>query len=223
MVRVLVLLAAVLIASNAMAPDAWAQAAPKTTAPAPAPQVAPKAPAPAPQVTPKATPPATAATPLPPAVIAIVDVAQVRANSLAAKDIQRQMAAIQEVYSVEISKLEDQLRAREQELQRQQAILAPEALAQRRREFETAVDRAQRLVEERNRTLDRLFNEAMSKVTAAIVTTLGDLQRERGFNMVLDRNVVLVPAPGLDLTADALARVDQRLPTVAVTLPPEGR
>ncbi len=213
MVRVLALLAGILLASNA-----WAQAVPKTTTPAP---VVPKTTTPAaPQVVPKATTQAPA-TPLPAAIIAVVDVAQVRVNSLAAKDIQRQMAAIQEVYSTEISKIEDQLRTQEQELQRQQAILAADAFATRRREFEAAVDRAQRLVEERNRTLDRLFSEAMGKVTTAIVSALTELQRERGFNMVLDRNAVLVPATALDLTADTQARVDQRLPSVAVTLPPQ--
>ena len=54
----------------------------------------------------------------------VVDVARVRSDSAAAKDIQRQMTAIQDVYSAEISKLEDQLRAQDQELQRQQAILS---------------------------------------------------------------------------------------------------
>ncbi len=213
MVRVFALLAGILLASNA-----WAQVTPKTTTPAP---VVPKTTTPtAPQVVPKAAT-QTPAGPLPAAIIGVVDVAQVRANSLAAKDIQRQLAAIQEVYSTEISKIEDQLRAQEQELQRQQAILAADAFAARRREFEAAVDRAQRLVEERNRTLDRLFSEAMGKVTTAIVSALTELQRERGFNLVLDRNAVLVPTAALDLTADTQTRVDQRLPSVAVTLPPE--
>src|SRR5688572_12481027 len=101
MVRVLAVLAGLLLASNA-----WAQAVPKATTPAP---VVPKTTTPTPpQVTPKATTqtPAAAATPLPAAIIGVVDLTQVRNNSLAAKDIQRQMAAIQEVYSAEISKLE---------------------------------------------------------------------------------------------------------------------
>jgi Skp family chaperone for outer membrane proteins len=213
MVRVLALLAGLLLASNA-----WAQAVPKTTTPAP---VAPKAQPTAPQVAPKAVVPATPAGPIPAAIVVVVDVAQVRANSLAAKDIQRQMAAIQEVYAAEIARLEDQLRAQEQELQRQQAILAGDAFAARRREFEAAVDRAQRLVEDRNRTLDRLFSEAMGKVTTAIVSALTEMQRERGFNVVLDRNQVLIPLAALDITAETQARVDQRLPSVAVTLPPE--
>jgi Skp family chaperone for outer membrane proteins len=47
------------------------------------------------------------------------------------------------------------------------------------------------------------------------------MQRERGFNVVLDRNQVLIPLAALDITAETQARVDQRLPSVAVTLPPE--
>lgn len=238
MLRVLVLLASVLFASGA-----FAQAVPKQTTP---PAVTPKATTPAtgtPKAatptapatgTPKAAAPATApatpprvalptppAGPLPAAVIAIVDVNYVRSNSAAGRNITTQLRAIQDVFSAEISKIEDQLRVQDQELQRQQAILAPEAFASRRREFEAAVDAAQRLVDDRNRTLDRLLSEAMTKVNTSLSQVLQDLSTARAYNVVVDRNNTLLwySAQTMDLTAEVLAQLDQRLPTVEVPVP----
>ena len=235
MLRVLVLLASVLLTSTA-----WAQAVPKqTTPPAVAPKtttppaVTPKATTP-PAVTPKATtptapaagapkaaaPPALTTGPLPAPMVGIVDVAYIRSNSAASKSITNQLRSVQEVYSAEISKLEEQLRLQDQELQRQQAILAPEAFSQRRREFDNAVDAAQRLVDDRNRTLDRLLSDAMAKVSSAVAQVLQDLSAERGYNLILDRDATLLFfARTLDLTGDVLALLDQRLPSVDVPLP----
>lgn len=238
MLRVLVLLLSVLFTSGA-----FAQAVPKQTTP---PAVTPKATTPAtgtPKAatptgpatgTPKAAAPATApatpprvalptppAGPLPTAVIAIVDVNYVRSNSAAGRNITNQLRAIQDVFSAEISKIEDQLRVQDQELQRQQAILAPEAFAGRRREFEAAVDAAQRLVDDRNRTLDRLLSEAMTKVNTSLSQVLQDLSATRAYNVVVDRNNTLLwySAQTMDLTAEVLAQLDQRLPTVEVPVP----
>jgi outer membrane protein len=229
MLRVLVLLSAVLLSSTA-----WGQAVPKQTTP---PAVAPKATTP-PAVTPKATtpaapaagapkaaaPPALTTGPLPAPMVGIVDVAYIRSNSAATKSITNQLRTVQEVYSAEISKLEETLRLQDQELQRQQAILAPEAFAQRRREFDNAVDAAQRLVDDRNRTLDRLLSDAMAKVSSAVAQVLQDLSAERGYNIILDRDATLLFfARSLDLTGDVLALLDQRLPSVDVPLPPATR
>lgn len=242
MFRVLVLLASVAFTSVA-----FAQTVPKQTTP---PAVTPKATTPAtgtpkaatptaPAVgtpkaatptapaagTPKAAaPPAPTTGPLPPPIVAIVDVAYIRTNSAATKSITNQLRTIQETYSAEISKLEEQLRLQDQELQRQQAILAPEAFAARRREFDAAVDAAQRLVDDRNRTLDRLLSDAMAKVSGAVAQVLQDLSAERGYNVILDRDATLLFfARSLDLTGDVLALLDQRLPNVEVPLPAAAR
>lgn len=240
MLRVLLVLAAVLLNSAA-----WGQAVPKqATPPAVAPKtttppaVTPKAATP-PAVTPKAAAPAAPAGgtpkaaalpspppgPLPAAVIAIVDINYVRSNSAAGRSITNQLRSIQEIYSAEISKLEEQLRLQDQELQRQQAILAPEAFAQRRRDFDIAVDAAQRLVDDRNRTLDRLLSDAMTKVNAVISQLLQDVSTVRGYNIVVDRNNTLLwyAAQAVDLTSEILAGLDQRLPNVEVPMPAAAR
>ena len=100
-------------------------------------------------------------------------------------------------------------------------FLAPEAFASRRREFEAAVDSAQRLVDDRNRTLDRLLSEAMTKVNTSLSQVLQDLSTARGYNVVVDRNNTLLwySAQTMDLTAEILTQLDQRLPNVDVPVP----
>ena len=73
----------------------------------------------------------------PPAKIAIVEMQRVIRNSAAATDIKIQVDKRRQVYQNEITKQEQELREAQQELSRQATILAPEALAQKRREIDT--------------------------------------------------------------------------------------
>ncbi|MDA1132063.1 MAG: OmpH family outer membrane protein [Proteobacteria bacterium] len=156
---------------------------------------------------------------LPAAVVAVLDSQFVIANAQASHGIRTQVEAIRDVYSAEIAALEDQLRAEEQELQRQQAILAAEVFAQRRREFEDRVDYVQRLVEERNRQIDRAFNTAMSVVRDAVFVLIVEMAEQRGFNIILEKDDLVFAARNLDITNDVVAALNERLPNVNVPTP----
>ena len=156
---------------------------------------------------------------IPPAVIAVVDSQRVLINAQASQGIRTQVESIRDIYSQEIARLEDELRTSEQELQRQQAILAPEAFSQRMREFEDRVDYVQRLVEERNRQIDRAFNQAMDQVRAELFDLVVEMSEHRGFNIILERGDLLFAVPGLDITDAVIATLDERLPNVFVPMP----
>jgi len=156
---------------------------------------------------------------LPPAVIAVLDSEFVIVNSQASRGIRDQIEAIRDVYSQEISALEDQLRAEEQELKRQEAILAAEIFAQRRREFGDRVEYVQRLVEERNRQIDRAFSAAMNQVQDVILALIIELTEQRGFNVILEKDDLVFAARTLDITNDVVAALDERLPNVDVPMP----
>lgn len=156
---------------------------------------------------------------LPPAVIAVLDSQYVIVNAQASLGIRTQVEAIRDVYSLEIAALEDQLRAEEQELARQQAILAPDVFTQRRREFEDRVDYVQRLVEERNRQIDRAFNNAMTEVRDAVFILIVEMTEQRGFNVILEKDDLVFASRTLDITNDVVAALDERLPNVDVPMP----
>ena len=92
---------------------------------------------------------------IPPAKIAILEFQRVMLESAAANDIKVQVDQRRQLYQAEITKQEQELRDAEQELSRQATILAPDALAQKRREFEGRVAELQTGMQARKRELDQ--------------------------------------------------------------------
>ncbi|MCG5240782.1 OmpH family outer membrane protein [Azospirillum doebereinerae] len=190
------------------APAVLAQAAPKPAAPA-------ATPAPAPAAAPAA--PATGELKAP--VIAVIDVQKIMQDSVASKGISKSFETLRETYQKEISTLEDKLRKGEDELRKQQTVLAPEALANKRRDFEKQVAEVQKTVQSRKRVLETSLNEAMAVVHKTMVEVVADISRERGANLVLARQQFVLVDTQLDVTETVLDRVNKKLPQVALNVP----
>jgi outer membrane protein len=157
--------------------------------------------------------------PMVPAVIAIVDFQFLQREAKAARHVRDQLEGYRASYAGEISKREDALRANEQELKRQPAILSPEAFAAQRREFEDSVAALQREVQERTRRLERSYAEAMEKVNDVLGPIIDEMAQEYGFTIVLDRSQVRYVRGNVDVTKEVLTRLDKRMPTVTVPAP----
>jgi Skp family chaperone for outer membrane proteins len=155
---------------------------------------------------------------VPPPAIAVLDVQRLLGDSLASKSIRPQIVKLRSGYQKEVRKQEGELRKADQDLARQRAILAPEAYAKRRREFEQRATAAQRAVQTRKRLLDRAFGSAMGKVRSSIIEVAAEVAKERDINIVLPKSVVLLSIKSLDITGETLKRLNKRLPSVTVTL-----
>ncbi|SMH60183.1 OmpH family outer membrane protein [Azospirillum agricola] len=191
------------------APAVLAQAAPKAEPP--------KAAAPAPAAAAPAAAPATGELKAP--VIAVIDVQKIMQESNASKGISKSFETLRETYQKEISALEDKLRKGEDELRKQQTVLAPEALANKRRDFEKQVAEVQKTVQTRKRVLETSLNEAMAVVHKTMVEIVADISRERGANLVLARQQFVLVDTQLDVTDTVLERVNKKLPQVALNVP----
>lgn len=170
-----------------------------------------------------ADPPAAAAAPagekLAAPIIAVVDVQKIMQESAAAKGIQAEIEAQRDKYQKEISGLEDKLRSAEQELRKQQTVLSADALAKKRKEFETQVAEVQRTVQNRKRALDAGMGDAMGAVQKAMLEIIADVVRERGANIVLARHQFVIVDTKLDISDTVMERLNAALPKVAVNIP----
>ena len=176
--------------------QAQTQSAPKAEAPAPAPGAELKAP-----------------------VIAVIDVQKIMQESSASKGITKSFESLRDSYQKEISALEDKLRKNEDELRKQQTVLSPEALANKRRDFEKQVADVQKTVQTRKRALETSLNEAMAVVHKTMVEVVADISRERGANLVLARQQFVLVDTQLDVTDAVMERVNKKLPQVALNVP----
>lgn len=152
-------------------------------------------------------------------VIAVVDVQRIMQESNASKGVSKAFESLRETYQKEISALEDKLRKSEEELRKQQTVLAPDALAGKRRDFEKQVGEVQKTVQSRKRALETALNEAMGVVHKNMVEIVADVARERGANLVLARQQFVLVDTQLDVTDTVMERVNKKLPQVALNVP----
>jgi Skp family chaperone for outer membrane proteins len=160
-------------------------------------------------------PPATAqAVPAP--SIGVLDVRLILRESNAAKSLQPQIDKLLTGFQQDISNRESALRKAEQELLGQRSILAPEAFNQRRRQFEERAKKAQREVQTRKWALDRAVAVAKNKIRVAMFEIAKDIANEKKINIVMAKSGVLMSKKELEITAETMKRLNQKLPSVKV-------
>lgn len=164
--------------------------------------------------------PAHAQTVAPP-VIVIVDVQQILRDSQSAKDIQSQMDQRTERYTKEVTAEEDELRHTQDELERQRTVLSPDAFNSKMRDFQQRYDALDHGVQVTRQAWQQAYNDAMTKVENTALQIIADIAAERKANLVLTKAAVLFEAQGLDITQEVIRRLDQKLPSVTLSLAQE--
>jgi len=151
--------------------------------------------------------------------IAILDLVAIRQQANVVQNINKQMGEFNKAYQAEVKTEQDALRAANQELAKKRAILAPEAFAQERRNFEQKVVEVQRKVQERKRALAKSRNDAMVVVENALNKIIEGLAKENNLHLVLRRDLTIFVSRRLDITVEVLNRLNAALPSVKVAAP----
>lgn len=157
---------------------------------------------------------------VPPAHIAIVDYLLVQQQSLAINDLKAQIEQRRQVYQEKINLQEQELRAVDQELVRQQSILSADAFTQKRREFEARVAEVQRDVQARKRELDQAFDFGLKAFEREVINIIAELSAAHGYNLVLSRQQIVFADNNLNISQQVLELLNQHLPRIEVPAAP---
>jgi len=152
--------------------------------------------------------------------IAVVDVQKILRESAASRTIRPQLDKLKTEYQAEFKKKEDSLRAANQDLVRQRAILSPEAYEAQRKAFRERATAAQREVQTARRRFDAALAAAMRKVHGSLLVITKKYAEERGIKLILPKSGVLMMSPNFDITEEILARLNKQLPSLKIELPP---
>ncbi len=152
-------------------------------------------------------------------VIAIIDMQRILRESLAVKAMQRDLEQQRASYQSELKQKEEALRNTDQELARQRAILSADAYAKRRQELEREVAQVQREIQERRKGLDEVYGQGMRQVRLRLIDIVQDIAKTRGADLVLAKATVVLVRPDLEITNEALERLNVELPSVALSVP----
>lgn len=151
--------------------------------------------------------------------VAVLDVQSILRDAKAVKSIRKQITKFGSNFEDEIEKERVEIRKANQELARQRTILSPDAFAEKRRKFEKRVVDVQRLVQKRQRELDKTRNQAMGVVNKAYTEIVSKMARENNLAVIIRKAQTAFSVKGLDITKEILTRLDKKLPTVKVAEP----
>jgi len=163
-----------------------------------------------------AGPPPAAGTPNP--KILVIDRAAILRGSVVGQNIMKQVQALTVAAEQGLKARDVALRSEGQALQQQLAILAPAVKAAKIKAFEAKQAALQADVQKQQGLIQGGVLKARQQVEQALGPILQALMQERGANLLLDRNAVVLGTVNVDITKDAIARLNQKLPTVKVEL-----
>ena len=150
--------------------------------------------------------------------IAIVDVEAVMRDSLAVKSARSQIDVIAKDLQQDIAQEEEKLRAEEQSLQQQRALLSPEKYAEDRQALQHRAAALQQRARSLRQTLDRGMAQTMQRIQIVLFEEIGKLAEELGVNLVLPRSQIVVAVDSFNISEEALKRLNARLTEVDMAL-----
>ena len=156
---------------------------------------------------------------LPAPSIAVIDMNQVLRESKVGQDINRQLEPYARGLQDEVNKGQEQFRREEEELRRQQGVLAPDAFAQKSKQFQDRWNEVNRQIQGRKQGFERSQNAASLEVRKQLRVVVDGLMRELGVNLVLEKATVIHSLESLEITRQVVQRLDQSMPSLQVPAP----
>lgn len=157
--------------------------------------------------------------PLPAPVILVVDLQEILHDAKAAKGVQATINEEYTAYTKQVAQQEDELQKARTDLERQRTILAPEAFNTRARDLQQRYDELGQVVQSKRQALQQSLNEAMGTVKNAALEVIADIVKERRANLVIEKQATVFQAEAMEVTAEVITRLDQKLASVPVNLP----
>jgi len=150
-------------------------------------------------------------------VIAILDMDRILKDSKAAATLRAEIDKQREAHQTMLRDQENALRTADQELARQRAVLSAEAFAAKRKELQEQANKLQQEFVSRQKEMEQLFGRGIGQVRKALAEVAKEIADERDISLILLKQTIVLAGRELDITDEALLRLDERLPSVDFT------
>jgi outer membrane protein len=151
--------------------------------------------------------------------IVVIDRAAILRFSKVGQDIAKQMQTYANQAKNDLAAQGKALQAEGRNLQQQVAILAPDVKQKRLDAFRAKEEALQGAAQRKDEQLKTALAQGQQAMEAQLGPILQQLVKERGANLVLDKQaVVFANAGGFDITGDAINRLNQKMPAFKINL-----
>lgn len=139
-------------------------------------------------------------------------------DSAAAKDIAKQVKTLREGIEADLNKKMEGLTTERDQLAGQQTILTQDVFEKKAQQLQERFVALQAEAENKQRQLQAGVAKAQAKILEAVSPILDDILKEKKANLMLERGIIVKGAVDIDVTATAMLRLNEKLPTVKVEL-----
>lgn len=151
-----------------------------------------------------------------PAVVLIVDTEAVFAQSKVGQNIRSQFEEQAKKLRAEGKKTDDALQADAKKLTEERALLSQEDLKKKVQDLQKREAEFQQSMQQKSQALQLGLQRANAKVEAALRPIFAEVLKEKGGTVLFDQSVVLAGGADLDISAEVLKRLNEKLTTVEV-------
>ncbi len=156
---------------------------------------------------------------VPQSVVIVIDTNRIMREARATVEIARQVEAIGARYGSEFKAAEARLRQEDQALTNQRNLINKEAYKAKAQELHERLATLRSKAQRQRTNLDRARSEAVRKVQLQLLRVAGELAGELGANIVVQKAaLVWADESALEITEDALERLNEVLPSVTIEL-----
>jgi len=149
-------------------------------------------------------------------VILVINRAQLLNDSEAGKNVAVQAETLRDAIVSELQVAFDALNKEQEELIAQQAVLAPEVLQERVQKLQVKRQDFQVEQQIKNREYQASVARATNEIGKVLEPILADIIRERSATMLIDKSMLVFSTPDIDVTAEAMKRLNEKLTEVKV-------
>lgn len=140
--------------------------------------------------------------------IGVVDTTRIMKESDAAKGIFKELEAKRAEYEKQIKGQEDSLRKAEQDITAKKSKMSEDEFNKARKDFEEKLMSAQKMVQDRKKTLDDALAGAVNQLREKSAKITADIAKERGYDVVVTQDAVVLAQPELDVTDEVVKRLN---------------
>jgi len=155
--------------------------------------------------------------------VLVVDMQRIQRDAAAAKSVREQAATMRAELETTVGERARAISLEEAELAELRERLTASEFRARVREFEKKVFANRDFAQQESEKLQAVRTQASNRLRREIAPILAQLMRERQAQLMLDKSQVILSADTLDVTDEALERLDAAMPTMrlAPLEPPE--
>ena len=149
--------------------------------------------------------------------LGVIDMRNIVQRSNAMVTIRAALDEQNAAFQSAISSEELALRQAERELNEAQSTLSETEFSDQLKDFEERVIAMQRSIQNQKIRFDRSIQQAQSQLEQELLQIVSEIAQERSLSMVLQRQNVVVYNNALDITEDALMRLNERTKNLTLT------